>query len=679
MSELRKKRLVAQDRREFLKTSTASAVALAAPGLLARSGTRIAGERPNILWITCEDMSPNLGCYGDDYAKTPVLDRLAAEGVRYDHAFASAPVCAPTRSGIITGVYACSQGTQNLRQEIPRSRLIPCYTEYLRKSGYYCTNNSKEDYNFRAPEAWDESSQTAHWRKRAPGQPFFSVFNIMDTHQGQVRYGQDELEKRNSKLPPKLRHDPAEAPIPPYYPDTLAVRVNMAAYYTQITLMDRLVGEILGQLEEDGLANDTIVFFYPDHGMGLPRGKKWLYDTGLRIPLIIRFPKKYQHLAPTPPGAVTIRLISTIDLAPTMLSLTGLPIPGYMQGSAFLGKAAAKPQAYVFGANHRVDEVVDRSLTVRDGRYRCIRNFFPHRPRMQFSWFSDVSPIRQEIRRLHREGKLDGHNAVLTADRMPAEELYDTQTDPHELANLANSPEHRATLERLRQRLYAWMVEIKDFGLLSESEMHQRARGMSPYDVARETDGFPVERLLEAAKLVGMGTEHRQQLVAYLRDSDSGVRWWGAVGLAALGADARPAEQALRVALEDDSGSVRVAAAEALCHCGAEREAVPALVKTLAAEDPFLQCDAALALQAVGEKAKPWLAQIRQARENIPIRRPKLGTQTSAGSDLYTPTNRYPNYMAANVYAAITHVIESLEGKWEPQALFEKVVREISG
>ncbi|MHC4253698.1 MAG: sulfatase family protein, partial [Planctomycetota bacterium] len=298
-------------------------------------------ERPNILWITCEDISADLGCYGDSYARTPNLDRLATEAVLYTNMYATAPVCSPARSCIITGVHACSLGTQHLRSNIAKPVTFRCFTEYLREAGYYCTNNSKEDYQFRTPKAaWDESSRKAHWRKRPAGKPFFSVINLTMTHQSQTRYTVKKLQTVNARLPEALRHDPAEAPLPPYYPDTKVIRENVAAYHTQITLMDRAVGRILGELHRDGLSENTIVFFFSDHGGGIPRGKRWLHHNGIRVPFMVRCPGKYRQLVPGEPGTRSDRLVSFVDLAPTMLSLTGLPLPGHLQGRAFLGGKA---------------------------------------------------------------------------------------------------------------------------------------------------------------------------------------------------------------------------------------------------------------------------------------------------------------------------------------------------
>jgi len=573
-----------------------------------------AKQRPNILWITCEDISPHLGCYGDRYARTPNLDKLAAQGVRYTRAFATASVCTPVRSCLITGVFASSLGTQHLRGPQPLPAGVCCFTEYLRRAGYYCSNNVKEDYNFATPPgAWDESSRTAHWRKRKPGRPFFSVFNFTTTHQSQVRYSQERFQQINAQLPPGQRHDPARVPLPPYYPDTPVVRRIQAQLHTQITLMDKQAGDLLRQLDEDGLAEDTIVFFYSDHGTGLPRHKRWLHDSGTRVPLIVRFPKKYRHLAPGQPGSTCDRLVSFVDFAPTVLGLLGLKIPDYMQGRAFLGKQAAEPRRYIFAIRDRVDEVYEFSRAVRDERYHYIRNFMPHRPRMQHSNFSERTPIRQEIRRLAAEGELHGDAAWLMSHDKPAEELYDTRSDPHEIHNLADSPEHRETLARMRAALRKWMLDTRDTGLLAEAEMCRRAAGSSPYAMARRPGKFDIQRILDTAELVGRGPGELSKLIELLSDKDSAVRYWAATGLLALDAGAKPAEQALRKALADPAPNVCFAAAEALCRLGREKDALPVITAGLRDKDERVRLQAAIVLSALGELARAATPDIKAA------------------------------------------------------------------
>ena len=615
--------LPVRTRREFLKSAGLCAAALAVSGCReatrspARAATKAQRERPNILWITCEDISPYLGCYGDPYAITPNLDRLAGQSILYNNACATAPVCAPCRSCLITGLYATSTGTQHLRSEVRLPARVEPFPKLLRAAGYYCSNNYKEDYNFIDAGIWDESSPAAHWRNRRPYQPFFSVFNIMATHQGQIN-GSDELffETYRSKLSPAERHDAKALPLPPYYPDTPMVRKIWARYYDLITFMDKQVGDLLAQLDGDGLTDNTIVFFFSDHGMGLPRFKRTLYDSGLRVPLMVRFPARYQHLAPLPAGSRTDRLVSFVDFAPTMLSLIGLPVlPETLQGKPFLGARPAAPRQYIYGASSRVDEVYEMSRCVRDKRYKYIRHFMPHLSYVQPSEYPDRAEIMQEFRRLVKAGTLIGPQRFLWQPTKPVEELYDTQTDPHEIHNLAESPAHREVLHRLRHELHAWMLETRDTGLLPEAEMHIRAEGSTPYDVAQNEDAYPAPLILATAELVGQGPRTLPLLKTYLQDPDSAVRYWAAMALEALGPEAAPAIPPLEEALEDPSPNVRFTAAGVLCQLGQCSAALPVLTKGLRDKRETVVLYAARTLQRIGQKARPAVRQMELAQE----------------------------------------------------------------
>jgi N-sulfoglucosamine sulfohydrolase len=414
-------------------------------------------------------LSPDLGCYGDEYASTPNLDLLASQGVRYDLAFASAPVCSPSRSSIITGMYAPSIGTHHHRSNVQVPEGIRTFTAYLRDAGYYCTNNAKTDYNFPVPpDAWDESSNKAHWRNRDdPSQPFFAVFNLNVCHEGQVRAEDDVFERHIRNLPPDRRHDPAKAMLPPYYPDTPIVRENWARYYDLVSVMDMQVAELLRQLEEDGLADDTVVFFWGDHGRGLPRAKRWLYDSGVRVPLIVRWPGEIA------PGTVSRNLISLVDLGPAVLSITGVPIPPHMHGQAFLGPQQIRPRRRLFFHRDRMDETHDMMRAVRDQRFKYIRNYCPDRPYALPIRYMDEMPIMQEWRRRHEAGELVGPQRLFFSPQKPPEELYDTIADPHEIDNLAGSPQHYSTLIEMRGRLNNWVRAINDRGFEEEDPAQQ--------------------------------------------------------------------------------------------------------------------------------------------------------------------------------------------------------------
>ncbi len=582
------------------------------------------GPRPNILWLTAEDLSPNLGCYGDSYARSPNLDAFAQAGIRYTKTFATAPVCSPARSCLITGMYATSLGTQRLRSQFPVPAHVRGFSAFLRQAGYYCSNNVKTDYNLRGErafiaDAWNESSATAHWRKRQPGQPFFAVFNFMTTHQSRTSvWPHEQFEKEiGARLSPRDRHDPANANLPPYYPDTAEARRTWARYHDCITRMDQEVAEILRQLEADGLADDTIVFFYGDNGMGMPRGKRLLYDSGLHEPLIIRFPEKWRHLAPADPGTANDRLVSFVDFAPTVLSLCGLEIRQHMQGTAFLGPAAGEPRRFVYGARDRVDEVFDLSRSVRDGRWLYIRNFMPHLSWMPPERFSDGSTFRQELKQLAADGRLGSDQLTYAAPRRALEELYDTVADPHQIRNLATSPDQGEVLEAMRAELQGWILEVRDAGFLTEPQVWQRLGDrLTPFELARDESLYPLARLLAAADVVGRAAPWRQQL-ALLADADDGVRYWAAVGCSAASRLPDSARTALRERLSDSVPVVRIEAAFALASHGETAESLPVLADALSGDQPEVALHAARALELLGPTARPLLLTLQQVLDRV--------------------------------------------------------------
>lgn len=436
-----------------------------------------ATTHPNILWLSVEDMSPWLNCYGDSTVPTPNIDRLAREGVRYDKAFSTAGVCAPSRCAIITGMYQTSVGGHNMRtfniypevEGVPRNySIVPppevkAFPEYLRAAGYYCTNNVKTDYQFIAPPTvWDENSNKAHYKNRSEGQPFFAIFNSTITHESQVWV--------RSNRP--LRVSPDKVKVPPFYPDTDSVRRDIARFYTNISEMDDWVGEQLHELEESGELDNTIIFFWSDHGSGLPFFKREITDRGMRSALIIRYPDKRNA------GTVVADLVSFVDLAPTVLSLAGIEPPEYMQGQAFAGEyEARRPRQYVFGARDRMDIPVDRVRSVRDENFRYVRNFNPHLPAYQDIPYRMQQPLMREIMRQRDKGTLDSvQQQWFRAPREP-EELYVLSDDPWELNNVAGDPKYRKQLKRLRKVLEDWIEETKDLGRIPEPQLLQQMWG----------------------------------------------------------------------------------------------------------------------------------------------------------------------------------------------------------
>lgn len=426
------------------------------------------GFRPNILWITCEDINCALGCYDDSVAETPNLDRLAGEGIKFINAFGVAGVCAPNRHTLITGMYTVSTGGHNMRtinnlvEDLPDYGVVlppevRCFSELLRAAGYYCTNNQKTDYQFHAPvTAWDECDFDAHWRKRPPGKPFFSVINFLTTHESRIWTQRWE----------PLLVDEAKVVIPPYYPDHPTVRRDIARKYSNIAEMDQQVSIILEQLEADGLMDSTIIFFYSDNGGMLPREKRELYETGLHIPLLIRFPGKAMA------GTVNNELVSFVDFAPTVLSLAGVKIPDYMQGQAFLGpQKTEKPRKYVFGARDRMDTEYDMVRAVRDNRFKYIRNYHPELPFVQNIEYRKQIPMMQVLYDYNEQGLFNDVQKLWWRTNKPEEELYDTWNDPWELNNLAGNKDYANTLEELRKALADWQKTYGDKGFIPEKDM----------------------------------------------------------------------------------------------------------------------------------------------------------------------------------------------------------------
>lgn len=425
--------------------------------------------QPNFVFFVAEDISPLIACYGDTAAYTPNIDKLAAEGIMFTNCFSVSGVCAPSRNSLITGMYPSSIGgnymrtnRKNLPDNIPPYESLPppevkCYTEFFRTAGYYASNNNKEDYQFKSPlTAWDESSSYAHWKKRKPGQPFFAIFNFMTTHESQV------WDRANDPVViPRER-----VPVPPYYPDNKTIRDDISRVYSNITIMDREVGELMNQLEEAGLMDSTIIVFYSDHGGPLPRQKRSVYDSGLKVPLIIRFPDGMDA------GTINDKLVSFVDFPATWLSLAGIEVPKYMQGQAFLGKQKAPDRKYIYAARDRMDGQYDMVRVVRDKKYKYIRNYRPDQPVYQDIEFRKQGiNTMKELIRLRDMGQLNTTQMRWFNPTKPEEEIYDCDADPHEIKNLAADPQYSEILLELREAHEAWMEEVNDLGHLTEKEL----------------------------------------------------------------------------------------------------------------------------------------------------------------------------------------------------------------
>ncbi|MDZ7619295.1 MAG: sulfatase-like hydrolase/transferase [Patescibacteria group bacterium] len=566
-----------------------------------------AADRPNILWITSEDNGPFLGCYGDKFANTPNLDRLAAQSVLYENAVANAPVCAPARSTIITGMYASSLGTEHMRSQNRVPDYVKLFPWYLRQAGYYCTNHSKTDYNL-APvpkDAWDEITK-GQYRNRKSGQPFFAVFNLTVSHESSLH---------GSKVEPDY---PATGlQLPPYHPDTPEIRSNWGQYYKIISNLDGQVGKLLRELDEAGMADNTIVFYYSDHGGILPRSKRFLFDTGVHVPMMVRFPAKYQHLAPAEPGSRLDRPVSFVDLAPTVLSLAGVPIPEHMQGRAFMGEQAAKPSDFTYMFRGRMDERYDMMRAVRSRRYKYIRNYMPHRVYGQHLAYLWKMPATKSWEDAFKAGKCNSEQSAFWQPK-PTEELFDLATDPWEVRNLANCPQHKDILAEMRQLNRTHILSVRDAGFLPEAEMMLRAEaaGKTIREMAQDEALYPLQRILAAAELAGeRRPDSLPKLTALLADPDAGVRFWAATGCAALAEAAAPAADALESLLADPSPDVRIAAAESLCLIGRRDGAMKVLTNLVSHEHPSVALRAVNALENLGDLARSGYEAVRHVAD----------------------------------------------------------------
>ena len=582
---------------------------------------------PNILWITVEDMSPTLGCYGDSFAKTPNIDALADESVLYTNAFAASPVCSPSRSTLITGMYNASMGTNQMRSSNHIPTGVKGFPSLLRDAGYYTSNSVKTDYNCAEnerliTESWNDSSSEAHWKDRKHGQPFFSVFNDMTTHQSRTMVWPYSIFQQHvqSRLPKQEISNPDVVPLPSYYPDTPTVRKTMARYYDCVSVMDQNVGRILKELEEDGLADDTIVFFYSDHGSGLPRHKRLLLDSGMRVALMVRFPKKYQYLAPAGPGTRLDRLVSFVDFPPTVLNLIGQTIPGYMQGIPFLGPRSSTEREAVYGTRDRVDEVIEMARSVRDKRFLYIRNYMPHLSYNQPSVFSDLGKIRNDITQAAktRLDSLTDPQRSYAGPRKSIEEFYDCITDPENIVNLIDSQldaEQQSALIRLREAYAKKRSEILDVGSLPESVMrdHVRQEGAPIRDIltGKTNHTIDLDVAWTAADLVG--TQNRDALVATLKSPSSASRYWSLVGMRVDFPNDTELHDLVANHIDDVSADVRIEAASWLAERSSKfhDRALQQLIRDTRLDDWWSALRSCRAIEMLGIKAKSLLPEMQ--------------------------------------------------------------------
>ncbi len=548
-------------------------------------------DRPNILWIVSEDNTTLLGCYGDKIATTPNIDNFAKQSILFKNAFCTAPVCAPSRSTLITGMYPTTMGTENMRSTYPIPNFIQFFPKYLRQAGYYTTNNAKKDYNtVDQLDAWDESSNKATYKNRKPGQPFFAVFNINTSHESSLH-----------KYLNNLRHNPNNINIPAYQPATSEMKHDWAQYYDKLEDMDKEVGGFLKELDDAGLTENTIVFYYGDNGGVLPRSKRFMYESGLHVPLIIRVPKKYPGLTSIEAGAQTDRIVTFVDFAPTVLSLAGIKIPEYFQGKAFMGNQQVNERNYGFSFRGRMDERIDLVRSVRDKKYRYIRNYYPNKIYAQYIEYLWNAPSMKSWDSAYRTGQLNDVQSRFFKTK-PVEELYDCQKDPDNIHNLAGEKEYNEVLERMRKANQEWLIDSKDAGFIPEARKEGLSKTTTIYEYTH-SGRYDVEEIMSTAEMASSeNSKNLDALIKKLKDKDPDIRYWAATGCTILGKKALPARKNLEGLLTDNELSVQIAAAEALYHLGENKKAISVLIKALKSDNVMARVQALNVLESTDKQ-----------------------------------------------------------------------------
>jgi N-sulfoglucosamine sulfohydrolase len=555
-------------------------------------------ERPNIVWIIAEDIGPAFGCYGDSAAITPNIDKLASVGLVFDKAYAVAPICSPARSTLATGLYPTHLGTHPLRSETIFPEELKTMPELFREAGYFTTLFGKTDYNFNPDGLWEYwEKDEKPWSKRKKNQPFLSVFTLNQTHEGRgnsyERYQEVISEVTHSEYSlGKMR----DIVLPPAYPQTEEAKMLWSRYYDLITMLDKKVGELIGNLEEDGLMGNTIVFFFSDHGFGMPGFKRWLNEGGLRVPLVLYVPEKYKQLMEFQPGSINSDLVSFADFVPTALGLAGIDVPDYMQGNHFADMHSLEKRKYVFASRDRADNAYELSRSIRDQKYMYIRNYMPHLPAIQKGKiFSDEKESYALLHRHYTEGTLPEPGIQMYRAK-DAEELYDLAEDPWQLVNLAAFPEYDAKKEAMKKELQNHLLNTCDLAFLPESEINLRSKGKAPWYLTHDKSKYDIEKILNAAQKVGVATEEDIEIM--LNDSDSGVRYWGIMALRQLSeAPVSRFYEIMHHAMQDSSPSVSIASAEWLYHNLASGEALQHLLEFLDHDDATVRLEAARALE----------------------------------------------------------------------------------
>ncbi|MFW5980861.1 MAG: sulfatase-like hydrolase/transferase [Halanaerobiaceae bacterium] len=563
-------------------------------------------KKPNVVWLDAEDMCPDLGCYGLDNIHTPNLDKLAGEGIRYNNAFTTAPVCSASRSAVITGSYQTGNGTHHHRshRDISLVKEAKVFTDYFKEAGYFICNGQnlsdnrgKMDYNF--AESFEDIFDGTHRQQRKEGQPFFAEIHFSEAHRKFVNDPDNPV-------------DPESIELPPYLPDNSVTRAKWIKYLETIQVLDKKVGKVLESLENEGFRDNTIIIFTGDHGMPHIRGKQWLYDAGIHIPLIVSWPETIK------PGQVCNKMVSMMDIGPTLLHLAGINYDDEkFDGQPFLGPEAVSRE-YIFAARDRCDETIEFIRCVRNKRYKLILNFMADRSFMKPNRYKDNSyPAREILRNYHNQHLLTPFQKDFSKDRKPPVELYDIQNDPYELNNLARSQEHGQILAKLKKELKNWMLETGDLGFIPEPELYKLLKKYGSVKQIKEEKNYEqlLPQLIEILEIANQYSPALQKLLQGLKSEDSCIRYWSIRGIITGGFVNEKVKKGLESALNDKKDYIKEAAAGALSQLGCIDKGLPVLIEMLNHENKIIRHFALLDLEELGEIAASKLDVIEKSKE----------------------------------------------------------------
>lgn len=592
-------------------------------------------NRPNILVILTEDLSPHSATYGDSLSPMKSVDEIAKDALIFENAFCAAPVCAPSRFSMITGIEPASCApAQNHAADGIVPKNIKLLTHPLKETGYYCCNYSKADYNFQAdmPELWDDFSLDAHWRNREEGQPFFAFFNLTQTHESSLFRDEVTIVK------------PEEIELPPYLPDTQAIREDFARHYTAMDRSEKAIRKLLDELAADGLSDSTVIMQISDHGGTTPRSKRFIYDSGNKVPLIIKIPKNLTGERSWPePGRISTA-VSLIDFAPTICDIAGTEKPETMIGSSLLGILPSDQERMVFTGRDRMDENFDLIRTARTSKYLYIRNYFPNRPWLVHQAFAWQARGYQSWEEEHLAGRTNEIQERYFGEK-PAEEFYDNFSDPHQINNLVDSHEHQELIVKYRDELDRRTISIFDNGFIPEGSSIQGLIN------SRDPKLYPIADVLNLANLtLKKDPNNIPAFVSALSSEHEVMRFWAAQGLLTLKGHSKPAESEVILGLSDTSDNVKAVLAELAVILGHRTKALAVFRELLSADKPF-----EILLRAL--TALVWL-------EDLPIE--LLDDCKKLSTALKSEAKSTSGYF--NAYSATRYLIERIERTYEPSS-----------